>query len=967
MSKKTRTIVILLLAVALFGCSKGLEKNTMSAGSFLELTPSTTPDLTQPEVSAYSPTGTGIGLSTKISVKFSEAMLQSTISSSTFQVTTGVTPVPGRVSYNILTKTYTFTPDSKLAYNTGYTVTVSGTVTDKAGNTLEGGDYTWTFTTQDTTMLPTPEFTPISGTYDSNTVTITYTGPAANIYFTTNSTDPSPTNGTLYDGNPISISVNSQIRAIACENPGYYDSNIATGDFYFHSDQPSFSEASGTYHYDISIDIIKPLSDPLATIYYEITFGTTLAPPPDPPTPTTASAGYTGPIDITGDFTVVKITAIAVSTGKCDSIPLTVTYTIDYYQTGTPTFSVNPADGPFDTPQSVIISHDPGSTLIYTLDGSDPTDPMNPNLQTTVSTPIIDVSETTVITAYAIMSGWRDSAVYSGTFVINPSIDYIDPNAVSNSESNLSALIRGARFDPAATVSLNYGASRIDALTTSWVDSTALQCTFDLTGATTGYWSVTVTNPEGTTTLVDGFRIYTEPAGIVSWWKLNSNALDSVGPNEGTNSGGVSYTADRFGTAGSAAVNSSMSDYIDATATGLPAGSSPRTMMGWFRLDFIHTGENFLFGYGNGTKYFKIFVNSLTNRLVLSDDGADIVTGNTVLTTGRWYHVAATYDGTTAKLYLDGMIEGSADATFATSTTAMYLFKVDALFPWLNGALDDVMVLNTTLTQAEVQQVTANGGYLLPPVNLQASKTFVNQIVLTWDPVLDATDYDVYRETSLAGAFVTPLNVSPITDATYTDTDISPSTLYFYKVRARNAARTSALTKAEVGYTTGTLTTLTEGFEWVFASWWDIAPTQPVVTGSTGASFGTTPAQYDGNSQMTVASATACTGGCNYTESLALTKTFGTPISYFTLSLYYIYTPGTDVGGNFSVYVNNVDPSDDPANGLVPFAQPLITGGWRQRNLFYIGNNDINSITIIFYDITDTAEFNADLLRLNYK
>jgi len=966
MRKKTLAIVMLLMAVIFIGCSKGLDQGKATPVSFLEITTApTTPDITQPSVSAHSPTGSGIALSTKVSVKFDENMLQSTVTSSTFQVTAGGVPVPGKVSYNFLTKAYTFTPDSNLSYLTDYTATISGLVTDKAGNTLNGGDYSWTFTTQDAARLPTPGFSPVSGTYDSDTVTIIYSGPTANIYFTTDTTDPSPSNGTLYDGNPISISAYTQIRAIACENPGYYDSFIATGDFSFHTGQPTLSYTGGTYHNDISVELFPPSGDPSALLFYEMTAGTISSPPADPPIPTTSSTGYTGPIDISGDYTVVKITAIAVASGKSDSVPLAATYTIDYYQTGTPTFSV-PA-GSHDEPQSVTISHDPGSTLIYTLDGSDPTDPMNPNLQTDVNNPVIAVDSSMVLTAYAVMSGWRDSEVASASYIINPGIDYINPNAASNNETSLSVLIRGERFDPAATVSLTDGVSTISPLTTSWMDSTALQCTFDLTGATAGYWSLAVTNPDtGTATLVDGFRMYEDPAGIVSWWKLDGDATDSAGPNDGNNSGAVTYALDRFGAAGGAAVNSSMSDYIQATATGLPTGSSPRTMMGWFRIDAMHTGENFLFGYGTGTKYFKIYVNSLTNRLVLSEDGMDILAGTTALTTGRWYHVAATYDGTTAQLYLDGMAEGSTAATFATSAFAMYLFKVGALFPWLNGALDDVMVLSTVLSQSEVQQVAANGGYLLPPVNLQASKTYVTQIVLTWNPMLNATGYDVFRSTSLLGTY-TQINAGAVTDATYTDAAVSAGTLYYYKVRAVNSATSSDLTKAEVGYTYGTLTTLTEGFEWTIASWWDVSPTQPVVTGSTGASFGSTPPQYDGYSQMTVASSTTCTGGCGHTESLALTKTFAAPISYFTLSLYYIFTPGADVGGNFSVYVNNIDPSDDPAYGLAPFAQELKTGGWWQRNLFYMGDNDIDSVTIIFYDLTDTAEFNVDLLKLNYK
>ena len=35
------------------------------------------------------------------------------------------------------------------------------------------------------------------------------------------------------------------------------------------------------------------------------------------------------------------------------------------------------------------------------------------------------------------------------------------------------------------------------------------------------------------------------------------------------------------------------------------------------------------------------------------------IRGNTVLATGQWYHVAATWDGTTVKIYVNGVLDNS--------------------------------------------------------------------------------------------------------------------------------------------------------------------------------------------------------------------------------------------------------------------------------------------------------------------
>ena len=46
-------------------------------------------------------------------------------------------------------------------------------------------------------------------------------------------------------------------------------------------------------------------------------------------------------------------------------------------------------------------------------------------------------------------------------------------------------------------------------------------------------------------------------------------------------------------------------------------------------------------------------------RFVVNAGGINIVGGTTTLVTGVWYHIAGTYDGTTARIYLNGVEENS--------------------------------------------------------------------------------------------------------------------------------------------------------------------------------------------------------------------------------------------------------------------------------------------------------------------
>ena len=104
------------------------------------------PDTTAPTVMLTVPAdaATGVLTNSKITATFSEAMDPATISTATFTLMDGVTPVSGTVAYVGLVAT--FTPTSYLAASTTYTAKITTAAEDLAGNAL-ASDYVWSFTT----------------------------------------------------------------------------------------------------------------------------------------------------------------------------------------------------------------------------------------------------------------------------------------------------------------------------------------------------------------------------------------------------------------------------------------------------------------------------------------------------------------------------------------------------------------------------------------------------------------------------------------------------------------------------------------------------------------------------------------------------------------------------------------------------------------------------------------------------
>ncbi|WP_258006412.1 Ig-like domain-containing protein [Arthrobacter sp. AFG20] len=135
-----------------------------------------TADTTAPTVTATSP-ATGAAVTTNVTGTFSEAMTSSTVTPSTFTLTSGATTVGAAVTYS--GGVATLDPTADLAANTTYTATIKGGasgVKDAAGNAM-AADKTWQFTTAAAGGGTTPQTVTLTATADSY---VTSASPTAN-------------------------------------------------------------------------------------------------------------------------------------------------------------------------------------------------------------------------------------------------------------------------------------------------------------------------------------------------------------------------------------------------------------------------------------------------------------------------------------------------------------------------------------------------------------------------------------------------------------------------------------------------------------------------------------------------------------------------------------------------------------------------------------------------------------------
>ena len=94
---------------------------------------------------------------------------------------------------------------------------------------------------------------------------------------------------------------------------------------------------------------------------------------------------------------------------------------------------------------------------------------------------------------------------------------------------------------------------------------------------------------------------------------------------------------------------------------------------------------------------------STDEDLYIKINGQNVSTTN--ISVNKWHHTAFTWDGSTAKLYVDGNLEssGSISGTMAITTKMEISRDTTANHYFWNGKMSEITVYNTTLTDSQVR------------------------------------------------------------------------------------------------------------------------------------------------------------------------------------------------------------------------------------------------------------------------
>lgn len=143
-------------------------------------------------------------------------------------------------------------------------------------------------------------------------------------------------------------------------------------------------------------------------------------------------------------------------------------------------------------------------------------------------------------------------------------------------------------------------------------------------------------------------------------------------------------------------------DYIDTTknASDLGIYDAPYTMESVFKITNTISGDNMVFGT-NQTNYRQGLHNGVRNGVIyFAHYIADYAAGSVAL--NEIVHIAWVYDGTTAFIYKNGILQGSASIASFIGTTNIQIGKSWAYFQ--GGEIPIAKIYNRALSAAEVKQ-----------------------------------------------------------------------------------------------------------------------------------------------------------------------------------------------------------------------------------------------------------------------
>jgi hypothetical protein len=219
--------------------------------------------------------------------------------------------------------------------------------------------------------------------------------------------------------------------------------------------------------------------------------------------------------------------------------------------------------------------------------------------------------------------------------------------------------------------------------------------------------------------LFDDVRLYSLPVpsiGLVAHYPLDevsgTTVPDASGNGyDGTAVGNPVYVEGPSGLGTALEFDGTGSQYVDLGTFNPSETTGQLSVSLWAKWNGLTSFWQGLIGkrdtWAADEMMWQIEANQTEGTLGFFREGSSPSDGDPVLPIGEWAHVAATFDGTTAKFYFNGQMTGQGAFSFGSDRDAALQFgacQANGDNPF-NGALDEVRIYDTVLSDAEVLEL----------------------------------------------------------------------------------------------------------------------------------------------------------------------------------------------------------------------------------------------------------------------
>ncbi len=273
------------------------------------------------------------------------------------------------------------------------------------------------------------------------------------------------------------------------------------------------------------------------------------------------------------------------------------------------------------------------------------------------------------------------------------------------------------------------------------------------------------------------------PGNLTLWYPGDAHAREIVNNgNMGTLESGVGYAIGKVGQAFSFSGTGGVS-IPDALASHF---TNQFMLSAWVNATDLTNSPLILSKFGGGQNAYELeLLSDGSVRSNISGDGTSLdslISSTGLVTTGKWYHVATTFNGGDWRIYLNGVqvaSKVSAITSIFPSTATLYIGRDNTTTHFFNGRIDEAQLTNRAFTQTEIQSIVAAGASGMckgnatggGAVQVQAGDATVIFNNTASNGRIDYQTLDTYQPGPMPFGYNSPLEVADVsTTVTFTGT-----------------------------------------------------------------------------------------------------------------------------------------------------------------------------------------------------